>query len=515
MPTDVVAIMLLMRHTRSAAQLLHRLERCGFVRHNTFTLGPLLALQCLRLWTLTPAGIALVSEQAGPEQDTATKPRKPPRMELHTRVAAYRLLATRLRDADGPVRVVGWEQPWIRSATEPWSNRRRHVRIPAAAIVAHQAATGVTMERLLLLPDVGTAPLSSFRSLVRGLTAFSHQGTDPTGRASLLVVGVSGSNNPRSRMSAWQSLLARVAAKMGQPPLRARIVECPELSPRGARDIRQRSSQCDQVLSLVARHPLLTREQLAQLIGTSNKRADEVIESLAAARLVRTHHLDVALTDVLEPSSKRKRSLVVIELTPAGRRDCAARLLLSSTRADRYHGLLGLPGNTVRMRQLAHTIGANAIMVAFASCARRARQNRGDDAFEDWRSAAACARGRFRPDGYGCYRRKSTRFGFFLEYDRGTEHPRHYLAKFATYATYGASAACRANFNSLPALLVVATTDQSEARVAQHVYMAEQHHANWTWRTFLTTTGRIAIDPSGVLGPDLATAGRGGSGMCC
>ena len=46
------------------------------------------------------------------------------------------------------------------------------------------------------------------------------------------------------------------------------------------------------------------------------------------------------------------------------------------------------------------------------------------------------ARGWFRPDGYGCYRRSESRFGFFLEYDRGTERPNHYAAKIATYYRY-------------------------------------------------------------------------------
>src|SRR5215471_9942677 len=44
-----------------------------------------------------------------------------------------------------------------------------------------------------------------------------------------------------------------------------------------------------------------------------------------------------------------------------------------------------------------------------------------DEALEEWRSAAAYTRGRFRPDGYGCYRRVGSRFGFFLDFYRGTE----------------------------------------------------------------------------------------------
>jgi hypothetical protein len=73
---------------------------------------------------------------------------------------------------------------------------------------------------------------------------------------------------------------------------------------------------------------------------------------------------------------------------------------------------------------------------SFAVAARRARQLGGDDILEEWRSAAACTHGRVRPDGYGCYRRNGSRFGFFLEFDRGTEKPAQYASKLATYDHY-------------------------------------------------------------------------------
>ena len=39
--------------------------------------------------------------------------------------------------------------------------------------------------------------------------------------------------------------------------------------------------------------------------------------------------------------------------------------------------------------------------------ARRAQARGQDEALQDWRSAAACTRGSFRPDGYGCYRTRN------------------------------------------------------------------------------------------------------------
>jgi hypothetical protein len=39
--------------------------------------------------------------------------------------------------------------------------------------------------------------------------------------------------------------------------------------------------------------------------------------------------------------------------------------------------------------------------VDLAAAARQVTSRGGDDALIEWHSAAACARGRFRPDGYG------------------------------------------------------------------------------------------------------------------
>ena len=83
------------------------------------------------------------------------------------------------------------------------------------------------------------------------------------------------------------------------------------------------------------------------------------------------------------------------------------------------------------LRHPAHTIGANAVFVALVRTSRLVRLRGGRDALEEWRSAAACARMHCRPDGYGCYRRGESRFGFFVEYDRGTERGREYAAKLA------------------------------------------------------------------------------------
>jgi hypothetical protein len=125
----------------------------------------------------------------------------------------------------------------------------------------------------------------------------------------------------------------------------------------------------------------------------------------------------------------------------------------------------------------------------------------GDEGLEEWRSATACARGRFRPDGYGCYRRDGWRFGFFVEYDRGTEHSAQYAAKLTAYYRYRDTGDYRRDYNSFPVLLVVTTTDAAEARFAYQAYLLTRSRGGAPLRLFLTTTARVLGHLEGLLGP--------------
>jgi hypothetical protein len=253
----------------------------------------------------------------------------------------------------------------------------------------------------------------------------------------------------------------------------------------------------EQVLGLVARHPLLTRQQLATLLGTAQAPAGRLVVQLTERGWVRA-----IKSDDVPPISGLRHRLALVELSPAGRREAARRLLLPAALAARHHGLLGKDGNTRRfLRHLAHTLGANAVFVAFVWAAQHVTERGGGDALEEWRSAAACARGRFRPDGYGCYRREGSRFGFFLEFDRGTEKPGEYAAKLAAYYRYRDLNEARREYDGFPTLLVVTTSEVAEARFAHQAYLAQQRHSTAPLSIFLTTTSRIEAGPGGVLGP--------------
>ncbi len=93
----------------------------------------------------------------------------------------------------------------------------------------------------------------------------------------------------------------------------------------------------------------------------------------------------------------------------------------------------------------------------------------GNDALLEWRSAAACERGRVRPDGYGIYRRDGKLFGFFLEHDRGTTRRRDYVEKFQAYQEYLDSGRFARDYGGFPTLLIVTRNVASEACIVRAI----------------------------------------------
>jgi hypothetical protein len=172
----------------------------------------------------------------------------------------------------------------------------------------------------------------------------------------------------------------------------------------------------------------------------------------------------------------------------------------------RANGLAGGgPGRPVGARRrllahLAHTLGADQIFVDLVLTARRLAAAGRDDALVEWRNAAACSRGHVRPDGYGLYRNDGQLYGFFLEYDRGTMSGRDYRAKFAAYYAYWASGRFERDYDGFPTLLVVTIDPGAEERIARAIRSAA---VGWSQPlpALLTTTGRIAAHPDGLLGP--------------
>jgi hypothetical protein len=375
----------------------------------------------------------------------------------------------------------------------PGHGRSRHARFAAAAVLRPSGsgddakATGV-----LLLPDVGTAPIGSFRPALTALVAVRRGKLQIPSDEPLLVIASFNRTGSQDRASSWSSVVANVTRRAGEPPLRVQI--CADFEriggSHGANTARM--TQVDQAFSLLARHPLLTPEQLAILPSTTVRRVADLLHLLVDRELIEPLDTHPCVGD---------HATVFYQLTRRGHREAAVRLLLSGPIARKYHGVLS--GGELRRRRLVrnllHTIGANAFFVDLVRAARNTSCTGGDDQLEEWRSAEASARGRFRPDGYGCYRRGADRFGFFLEFDRGTERRSEYAAKLATYYRYRHASASR-DYRGFPTLLVVTTSQRAEDVIADQARIGADHHGSTPLRVLLSTTDRIREGDEGILG---------------
>jgi hypothetical protein len=359
--------------------------------------------------------------------------------------------------------------------------------------------------QLLLVPDHGTLPLSSYRGTLRLLLELRESADAIETDEPLLVVGIATRVAWSARADAWRSLLQRSTDRMASRPPRACVVDQQPGAPEAHQSNGPRRSVLltDEIFALAARHPLITRPQLVCLLGISASRTARSLNQLMdRGWLQPVSHTDANHARTKSTATPELKRLALVELTETGRREAARRLLLPSGLVRRRHGLV--PGERTgkrMLRHLEHTHGANAFFVELAALARSVTSRNREEALVEWRSAAACARGRFRPDGYGCYRRGSCRFGFFLEFDRGTERPTQYVAKLATYYRYLMSGTFQRDFLTVPTLLVVCTTGVAETSFAREAYLTAQRFGEAPLPTFLTTTQRIRADAKGALGP--------------
>lgn len=277
------------------------------------------------------------------------------------------------------------------------------------------------------------------------------------------------------------------------------------------------------VLALVGRHPSLQREHLAALSQGGGAPDDR--DRLPAWHLPRVVARAASRADAARVKREQWRRLAarqLAEATPAGLAALAARQGLAVAAAVRLNGLAGGgPTGAVGARAsllaaLDHTLGVDALFVDLAHGARAAARRGADEALVEWRNAAACARRWMRPDGYGVYRRGADRYGFFLEYDRGTVGRRDWARKVAAYYDYRDGGHYRRDYDGFPTILiVVAAADAAGEQAASRAVAAEERIAR-TLRDAgvgrsplpvrLTTEARVRGDPRGFLGPIWRTA---------
>jgi Replication-relaxation len=269
----------------------------------------------------------------------------------------------------------------------------------------------------------------------------------------------------------------------------------------------------EQILQVVGRHLFLTLEQRVDLLGTASKRLSYLERQLVERGWLRCIPSEELPEDAIGLTGIERRALRFVEITAAGRRQLAGWLGLVTPVASHYHGLTdnGVSQATRRarlLRTLPHTLGVNAVFVAFALAAEAVARQGGADELVEWRSAAACERRRCKPDGYGCDQRNGVAYGFLLEYDRGTEPSRRYAAKFGAYYRYRDSGEAARDFEGFPSLLFVTSDPLAEQRIAEQAYRAWFTRGAEPLPILLTTTEQIVAHREGILGPIWRTPAR-------
>src|SRR5438876_483339 len=186
-PTDVACQLLGAGHPGSVMQVLARLSKSGFVRTETASPGPLLSARHVRLWSLTGTGRAVLTARGwmtpsdvGPPFGSSDRSRASRRQTgFALLIASYRVLARVVAGVDGPCRVAAWEHPWVRvTEGRGEATRQRHIRLAAAAALVGLRETMTVITRLLIIPDLGTAPVSSYRGVISALLRLREQLVD-------------------------------------------------------------------------------------------------------------------------------------------------------------------------------------------------------------------------------------------------------------------------------------------------------------------------------------------------
>jgi hypothetical protein len=242
-PADVFMHLAGLTSMSGAYQQLARLERAGLAEVRRVDPGYLVGDRHIGCWTLTEAGRRLfAASEAGSgarpgswyDADRCDHPHGrwtvARQSELPLLVAACRMLAFLMKesadDEDGQqLRVSSWEWPWVRHYLSPARARPLRVRMPAGASFASVTGDGASPTSVLLVPDLGTAPVAHHTQMLRRLAAvraaWLEAGLgepDPQ-----LVIATPDPDGEGTREDAWLALLQRVARRHQASPA-ARVV---------------------------------------------------------------------------------------------------------------------------------------------------------------------------------------------------------------------------------------------------------------------------------------------------
>jgi hypothetical protein len=452
-------------------------------------------------------------------------------------LALYDLLASLADTRRGRIDLLAWELPWRRTFSRSTRSSPIAVEVPAHAVLSWDDRAAA----FLLLPDLATAPLGIHRRMLSRLLTLRKSYTEPL---PTLVIATTD-----ARQRGWHRLLDDVALSEREAPLVAHVATWSELHDEPARvgralpppnsieayavrrlqvtplvprlpgsriprpigpDFEARVPSIARLLAVkgldrelldvVGRHPFLSSDSLATVLGWEVGRLRERLKRMVQLGFVRH----------VEPGETRAPTdAESIELTVDGVELVAAQQGLSVAQAIRHNGLVGggpqqeIGARHLLLSNLQHTLGADAVFVELYRRLGVATATSGGDAILEWRNAAACSRRRARPDAYGMIRRHGEIFGFFLEFDRGTMSARGYRSKWSGYYHYHESRAFDRDYDGFPTILVVTSDNAAEERIARSARAASIGRAT-PLPLLLTCDWRIKHDPSnpdGLLGP--------------
>lgn len=538
------------------------------------------------LWHPTDLGVAALALGCGADPTTLARLAGLRRADLAANLrrlpallALYSLVAGLAAAGPGLPQLTAWARPWARAWHDPRRGRAVSLHFPAGVDLAWSIArTGHDGEAdrdmawhgasYALLPDLGVLPPRAWRTAVGRFLAY-HRASQAarTSAAPTLVIAAD-----VARLPAWESMLDDLARRAGWPNWRATgalalldraaltagraaapavatgvppddvAPEAPHATDAPRRPIPRPVGAPLAVatpafaltpddwwlLDLIARHPFLPLAGAAMALGWGEgevRRRRRRLRDLGLVRPLGRRDLGRAWAN--------RAALELAEATVAGLRAVAGRHDLALGVAVARLGLAGggpetpVGQRTILLHNLAHTLGADAVFVAFHAGAASARRAGGpdDEALVAWECGAACTQGPIQPDGYGVYRRAGRRAGFFLEYDRGMAGMPALARKFGTYGRWHDRGRWRHDYDGFPTILVVTEARsvprevgqsrevwravQADAQVAavERVVAAVQRAeaARVAARVaplpvLLTTTGLIQGDRSGVLG---------------
>jgi hypothetical protein len=127
------------------------------------------------------------------------------------------------------VELTAWEWPWVRQWRSGAEDTLQRVQIPAGALLRVREADvdsehpGQILKQVLLVPDLGTAPIVHYGAMLRRLLAWYKAGVPENGLPDV-VIAAPNADGSTTRITAWLELFAWIARRHGQHPFTQHVL---------------------------------------------------------------------------------------------------------------------------------------------------------------------------------------------------------------------------------------------------------------------------------------------------